>query len=153
MTPLSAANHEDLRFRVLRLLQDNPEMSQREISAALGVSFGGVNYCLNALAEKGTIKIRNFRASNNKLRYAYVLTPQGLAEKTALTGRFLRRKMAEYEALRAEIEAVRGGCRLLHAQPPRIGVPRILGTPTRPRLRATTFIWCKIKTRPTVGPM
>jgi EPS-associated MarR family transcriptional regulator len=107
MTPSNPASREDLRFRVLRLLQEKPEMSQREISAALGVSFGGVNYCLQALAEKGMIKIRNFRASNNKLRYAYVLTPQGIAEKTALTGRFLRRKMAEYEALKAEIEAVR----------------------------------------------
>lgn len=107
MTPSTPASRENLRFRVLQLLQENPEMSQREISAALGVSFGGVNYCLQALAEKGMIKIRNFRASNNKLRYAYVLTPQGIAEKTALTGRFLRRKMAEYEALKAEIEAVR----------------------------------------------
>ncbi|MBW6507611.1 MAG: MarR family EPS-associated transcriptional regulator [Rhodobacteraceae bacterium] len=107
MTPANPEFHEDLRFRVLRLLQDNPEMSQREISAALGVSFGGVNYCLHALAEKGMIKVRNFRASDNKRRYAYVLTPQGIAEKAALTGRFLRRKMAEYEALKAEIEAVR----------------------------------------------
>jgi len=107
VTPSNPDFHEDLRFRVLRLLQENPELSQREISTALGVSFGGVNYCLHALAEKGMIKVRNFRASNNKLRYAYVLTPQGIAEKAALTGRFLRRKMAEYEALKAEIAAVR----------------------------------------------
>ncbi|MDP4032427.1 MAG: MarR family EPS-associated transcriptional regulator [Pseudorhodobacter sp.] len=98
---------EDLRFRILRLLQDNPEMSHRQIAKALGVSSGGVNYCVNALIDKGMVKVRNFRASNNKLRYAYMLTPNGIAEKAALTGRFLKRKMAEYEALRAEIDAVR----------------------------------------------
>lgn len=97
---------EDLRFRVLRLLQENPRLSHREIARALGVSAGGVNYCVNALIEKGMVKVRNFRASDNKLRYAYVLTPQGIAEKAALTGRFLQRKMSEYEALKAEIESV-----------------------------------------------
>jgi len=85
MPPPDNALRKDLRFRVLRLLQENPEMSQREISAALGVSFGGVNYCLNALADKGMVKVRNFRASNNKLRYTYGLTPHGLTEKAALT--------------------------------------------------------------------
>jgi EPS-associated MarR family transcriptional regulator len=76
------------------------------MSEELGVSLGAVNYCLKALVEKGQVKIRNFRAANNKLRYAYVLTPRGLAEKTRLTGRFLKRKIAEYEALKAEIEAI-----------------------------------------------
>ena len=98
---------EDLRFRVLRLLEGNPELSQRQIARELGISLGGVNYCLRALADKGYVKIRNFRASNNKLRYAYFLTPAGLSEKAGLTGRFLARKMAEYEALTAEIEALR----------------------------------------------
>ncbi|HBR98298.1 MAG TPA: MarR family EPS-associated transcriptional regulator [Gammaproteobacteria bacterium] len=98
---------EDVRFRVLRLLQENPASSQRDIAKALGISLGGVNYCLNALVEKGLIKMRNFQESNDKRKYVYLLTPKGIAEKTALTGRFLARKMREYEALKAEIVAVR----------------------------------------------
>lgn len=106
--PLRAALQEEVRFRVLRLLQNNPEMSQRELAAALGVSLGRVNYVLKALVEKGLVKFANFSAAPDKRRYAYVLTPRGLAEKAALTGRFLRRKTAEFEALKAEIEALRG---------------------------------------------
>ena len=82
-------------------------MSHREIARSLGVSTGGVNYCVNALIDKGMVKVRNFRAADNKLKYAYVLTPRGVSEKTALTARFLQRKMAEHKALKAEIEAVR----------------------------------------------
>jgi len=99
-------HQEDIRFRVLRLLQVDPNYSQRDIAKALGISLGGVNYCLNALVEKGHVKMRNFQESNNKQKYAYLLTPKGIAEKTALTGRFLARKMREYEALKAEIEEV-----------------------------------------------
>lgn len=95
-------------FRVLRFVEENPQRSQREISRALGLSLGGVNYCLGALVDKGLIKIENFRTSGNKLGYIYILTPQGIAARAALTNRFLRRKLAEYEALKAEIEAVRG---------------------------------------------
>ena len=102
---------DDVRFRVLRVLQDEPGLSQREVSVRLGVSLGAVNYCLRALTEKGQIKVRNFRSSDNKLRYAYILTPGGIAEKARLTGAFLARKVAEYEALRAEIEALRGDSR------------------------------------------
>jgi EPS-associated MarR family transcriptional regulator len=98
---------EDVRFRVLRLLEENPEMSQRELARAVGISLGAMHYCLNALVEKGFIKLGNFTAARDKRRYAYVLTPHGMAEKAALTGRFLRRKLAEYEALKAEIEALR----------------------------------------------
>ena len=97
---------EDLRFRVLRLLQENPEMSQRDIAAAVGISVGGVHYCLNALVEKGMVKLGNFPAANDKRRYAYILTPKGLTEKAALTSRFLKRKMEEYEALKKEIETL-----------------------------------------------
>ena len=97
---------DDVRFRVLRVLQDDPGLSQREIALALGVSLGAVNYCLRALTEKGQIKVRNFRSSSNKLRYAYILTPSGIAEKARLTGAFLTRKIAEYEALKAEIEVL-----------------------------------------------
>ena len=99
---------DDVRFRVLRVLQDEPDLSQREIAVRLGVSLGAVNYCLRALTEKGQVKVRNFRSSDNKLRYAYILTPGGIAEKARLTGAFLARKIAEYEALRAEIEALSG---------------------------------------------
>jgi EPS-associated MarR family transcriptional regulator len=98
---------EDTRFRVLRLIEENPRATQREIASALGLSLGGVNYCLKALIGKGLLKIQNFRNSGNKLGYLYLLTPEGIAEKSYLTEAFLRRKMAEYEALRKEIEAVR----------------------------------------------
>ena len=99
-------SQEDVHFRVLRLLEENPEMSQRDLAHAVGISVGGAHYCLNALVEKGLIKIGNFSAARDKRRYAYILTPKGIAEKSALTGRFLKRKMAEYEALKAEIEAL-----------------------------------------------
>ncbi|GJL87296.1 MAG: MarR family EPS-associated transcriptional regulator [Minwuia thermotolerans] len=96
-----------MHFRVLRLLEENPEMSQRDLAQAVGISVGGAHYCLNALIEKGLIKIGNFSAARDKRRYAYILTPKGIAEKSALTGRFLKRKMAEYEALKAEIDALK----------------------------------------------
>ena len=99
---------EDVRFRVLRLLQEKPASSQRYIASTLNLSLGGVNYCLNALVEKGLIKMRNFQEAKDKRKYVYLLTPKGIAEKTTLTGRFLARKMREYETLKAEIEAVRG---------------------------------------------
>lgn len=97
---------EDVRFRVLRLLQENPEMSQRDIADVVGISVGGVHYCLNALIEKGMVKLGNFSAAQDKRRYAYILTPKGLSEKAALTSRFLKRKMEEYEALKEEIDAL-----------------------------------------------
>lgn len=95
---------EDTRFRVLRLLEENPELTQRQIADQLGVSLGGVNYCLRALVDKGFLKIQNFQNSNNKIGYAYLLTPQGIYEKSKLTANFLGRKMKEYEALKVEIE-------------------------------------------------
>ena len=98
---------EDLRFRALRLLEANPKLSQRDLAEALGISVGQVNYCLKALLDKGLIKIHNFRASSRKLRYAYLLTPAGLADKAAITYRFLQRKLAEYDRLREEIESLR----------------------------------------------
>ncbi len=99
---------EDVRFRILRLLQDNPEMTQRELAKEVGVSTGGIHYVLNALVEKGMLKLSNFTAAEDKRRYAYKLTPQGIAEKARLTRRFMIRKLAEYEALKAEIDDVRG---------------------------------------------
>ena len=97
---------EDTYFRVLRMLQDNPDLTQREIAERLGVSTSGMNYCLNALIDKGWVKVQNFSQSKNKFGYIYVLTPQGIVEKVTLTSRFLKRKQAEYEALRREIEGL-----------------------------------------------
>lgn len=97
---------EDTRFRILRLLQNDPELSQRNLARALGVSTGNLNFLLNALIQKGFVKLGNFSAAQDKRRYAYILTPRGISEKAALTARFLRRKQAEYDALRAEIETL-----------------------------------------------
>lgn len=98
--------HQETHLHVLRLLADNPQMSQREMAAALGVSLGKTNFCLKALLDKGLLKMQNFQSSKRKLAYAYLLTPAGIAEKTALTGRFLKRKMEEYELLKVEIAAL-----------------------------------------------
>lgn len=98
---------EDTHFRVMALLERTPDISQRDLAKALGVSLGGVNYVLRALVDRGMVKAQNFSKSERKLSYAYVLTPQGLAEKTKLTGYFLKRKMAEYEALKAEIDLLK----------------------------------------------
>jgi EPS-associated MarR family transcriptional regulator len=99
---------KDSHFRILHHLQDNPEMSQRKLAEAVGVSVGGVNYVLNALIDKGLVQLGTFTASEDKRRYAYVLTPKGIARRAVLTKAFLARKMEEYEALREEIEALSG---------------------------------------------
>jgi EPS-associated MarR family transcriptional regulator len=101
-----ALAQQQAHFRVMRLIEANPTYSQRDIARSLGISLGAVNYCLNALIKVGFVKVRNFRKSDNKLRYAYILTPKGAAEKAALTGAFLQRMLREYEALKAEIEAL-----------------------------------------------
>ncbi len=94
---------DESRYRLLRFLQEHPEASQRDLARHLGVSVGKVNYCLHALIEKGLLKVRNFRNSQNKLTYAYHLTPKGIEEKVNVTYVFLRRKMAEYDAVSAEV--------------------------------------------------
>jgi len=106
--PLSTSPEDDARFRVLHLLQQQPELSQRQIAEELGIALGRVNFLLNALIDKGMLKAARFRTARNKARYVYLLTPRGLSEKAALTAGFLRRKTAEYEALKAELEALRG---------------------------------------------
>lgn len=107
MTSRKTEQQQDINFRVMRLLQENPDITQREMAEKLGVSVGGLNYCLKALTEKGLVKMQNFANSKNKFGYVYVLTPTGIAEKAQLTGAFLRRKMKEYEMLKAEIETLR----------------------------------------------
>ncbi len=91
----------------LRLLQTRPELSQRQLSRELGLSLGKTHYVLHALLDKGLVKIQNFRRSDNKLAYAYLLTPKGLSEKLRLTRAFLVRKEAEFEALKATIAQLR----------------------------------------------
>ena len=91
----------------MKLLQDSPDLSQRALAKKLGISFGGLNYCLNALKDKGWVKMQNFSQSKNKLGYVYLLTPAGALEKAALAGNFLKRKLDEYEALKAEIAALK----------------------------------------------
>jgi len=97
---------EATHYTLLKTLEKNPGLSQRELAKQLGVSLGKVNYCLNKLIEKGSLKINNFRNSQNKMAYAYLLTPQGIESKARMTVQFLKRKMQEYERLRAEIEAL-----------------------------------------------
>ena len=107
MTNRQIKIQEDTHFRILRILQDNPDLTQREIAEKLGMSVGGLNYCLKALIDKGFVKMANFQKSKNKFKYVYLLTPQGFAAKVALTSSFLQSKMKEYEALKLEIEALK----------------------------------------------
>ena len=101
------ALQDENHLKVLRLLEANPHLSQRDLAGALGVSLGKTNYCLKALLDKGFIKMQSFNKSSNKLAYAYLLTPTGIAEKAGLTVRFLARKLAEFDSLTLEIEALK----------------------------------------------
>ena len=96
--------HSETHLRALRLLEAVPSLSQRDLADQLGISLGKANFCLNALLDRGLLTALRFKSSKNKLGYAYLLTPAGLAEKALLTSSFLKRKMDEYEALKVEIE-------------------------------------------------
>ncbi|WP_417592011.1 MarR family EPS-associated transcriptional regulator [Parasphingorhabdus sp.] len=98
--------HEDVRYRLLKLLENNPDMSQRDLAKAVGIGLGSVNYCVKALVDRGLIKLGNFSSTRNKRGYAYILTPKGMSEKTFLAGRFLQRKKIEYETIKAEIRSL-----------------------------------------------
>lgn len=98
---------ETLQYEVLRRIEAQPDVSQRDLANQLGISLGSINYCLKALVDKGFVKIHNFRQSQHKLGYAYLLTPIGIAQKSRLTTAFLKRKIAEYEALQGEIEQLK----------------------------------------------
>lgn len=98
---------EDISYKVIKLIEQDPEISQRDLSRELGVSLGKVNYCLKALVDKGWVKAKNFKNNRNKLAYRYLLTPQGMQQKTQLTASFLKRKVVEYERLQEEIAALR----------------------------------------------
>jgi len=106
MTTRRQTANDDTLFWTLKVLQENPGVSQRTLAKEVGINVSTINFCLKALVEKGWIKMGNFSKNPDKLSYAYLLTPTGVAEKAVLTRRFLQRKMAEYEKLRSEIEAL-----------------------------------------------
>ena len=95
---------DEYRYKILKYLEANPEMSQRELAGVLGISLGRVNYCVQALIEKGLVKANNFRNSKNKKGYAYLLTPKGIEDKAKITVQFLKIKLAEHEELKKEIK-------------------------------------------------
>jgi EPS-associated MarR family transcriptional regulator len=103
MTSRHPEETEDLHFRILKLVAEKPDLSQRELAERLGVSNGKLHYCMRALIDRGLVKLSNFAHSKHHLGYAYLLTPAGIAHKASITGRFIKRKMAEYEALQQEI--------------------------------------------------
>jgi EPS-associated MarR family transcriptional regulator len=111
MTSRHPEEAQDLHFRILKLVAEKPDLSQRELAERLGVSNGKLHYCMRALIDKGLVKLSNFAHSKHHLGYAYLLTPAGISQKAALTSHFLRRKMAEYETLRAEITALQAEIR------------------------------------------
>ena len=98
---------DETRYKLLKLLEKDPGISQRRVADSLGISLGKANYCLNALIKKGLIKVKNFRNSQNKVAYVYILTTQGLEDKAKVTMRFLKLKINEYEELEKEIEQLR----------------------------------------------
>ena len=102
----SVSARQEIRLKVLRALEENPELSQRQLAAQLGVSLGGVNYAMKALVERGFVKVKNFSRSDTKTAYLYILTPSGIAEKASVAAALLGRKLKEYEVLVSEIDAL-----------------------------------------------
>ena len=98
---------DELQHRIFKIIQRNPAINQRGLSRELGISLGKANYCIKALVEKGWVKINNFRNNQNKLGYAYVLTPTGIEEKASVTLRYLKRKMREYDELKLAVEELK----------------------------------------------
>lgn len=109
--PLSS--QDEKLFRLLRFLEQNPSLSQRDLAQQTGWSLGSVNYCLKALVEKGEVKIENFRTSSNRMKYIYVLTPKGMQKRVSLTRGFLQRKQEEYHSIKAEIEELQAEMALM----------------------------------------
>ena len=97
----------DNEYTLLKILKDNPDVTQRQLSKELGLSLGKTNYLIHALMSKGWVKLNNFKRSNNKLGYLYVITPKGITEKGVLAKNFLERKSAEYFKLKNEIEILK----------------------------------------------
>jgi EPS-associated MarR family transcriptional regulator len=107
---------DEYRYKILKILETNPEISQRDLAHELGISLGRANFCLKALIQKGLLKATNFRNSNNKLAYMYILTPSGIEEKAQITANFLKIKLQEYAALEHEIAELRADAKLLENQ-------------------------------------
>ena len=124
---------EHLQFQVLRRLHESPDLSQRTLAKELGASLGSINYCFQALMEKGWVKMQNFSHSQHKLGYAYLLTPSGLEAKLQLTRRFLARKMDEYDRLRLEIQHLQDELEAAPGEPPRSAPPSPRQTHPEPR--------------------
>jgi len=113
MSGMASKIDHELRYRLLKLLEERPDINQRQLARELGLSLGKINYCLKALIAKGFVKARNFRNSRNKLAYAYLLTPRGIEEKVRLTLEYFRIVESQYEVLRREVEVLReqrAGC-------------------------------------------
>ena len=98
---------DEIAYKLLKIIEDEPHLSQRDIAKKMGVSLGKTNYCLKALVDKGFIKLQNFYKNNKKSAYIYLLTPKGIEEKAAVTYRFLQRKLKEYEDIKQEIEKLK----------------------------------------------
>lgn len=125
----------DVHYKLMRLLETNPEMSQREAARELGISLGKVNYCLKALIKKGWIKATHFTNSQNKAAYVYLLTPRGIERKASLTLSFLQAKVKEYEALRAEIRQMQKEARLVAADSAQSEAPDAVARKSRSESR------------------
>src|SRR6056300_964907 len=102
-----SALDDETHYKLFKLVEEHPDMSQRQLAQEMGVSVGKLNYCLKALVDVGLVKMGNFARSTHKLGYAYILTPSGIAEKSRVTARFLARKETEYEALKEQIDSLR----------------------------------------------
>lgn len=98
---------DEIHYKLLKVLEENPDVTQRELAARLGISLGKANYCLRALMSKGWVKMDNFRRNPSKMGYVYLLTPRGIEEKARFAVRFLRYKLQEFDALKSEIERLR----------------------------------------------
>ena len=98
---------DEIHYHVLRIIEKNPRITQRELASELGVSLGKANYCLKSLIELGWVKAKNFKNSKHKLAYVYLLTPSGIEQKARITVQFLRRKVKEYEELKLEIDRLK----------------------------------------------
>src|SRR5665647_3733834 len=136
--PDNPSLHAETHLKVLRLLQSNPKMNQRDLAAALGVSLGKTNFCLQALVAKGLLKMQNFQSNKRKLAYAYLLTPKGMAEKAFLTGRFLIRKKEEYELLQAEFDLLQRQADARNAATPSLRAKR--GNPSTTKSKSSSQV-------------
>ena len=103
---MNKIDDHEIRYRLFKLLDDDPNLTQRQMAEQMGISLGKFNYCLNELVKKGFVKINRFKSSDNKAAYMYILTPRGVEEKSKITIRFLKRKMQEFEKIKQQIKEI-----------------------------------------------